>query len=1062
MKLSELLRGVAIEEVKGEPAGLFGSAALDVVIREIRDDSRTVEPGDLFIALPGKTMDGHSFVAMAKQRGAVAVLVERLLPISEAPLQIRVASTARALAEVAANYYGRPADALTLIAVTGTNGKTTTTHLVEAMLEEAGIPTGLLGTIAYRFRDKSWPAPLTTPTALLFHKTLAEMRKLGASAVALEASSHALALDRLHGVRFRVAALTNLTQDHLDFHGDMEQYFLAKMRLFHEPLLPAARHGRAVVPLDDSYGRRLAAMLPAAQRLTVSLSGEADITVHSEQMTIDGISALLRTPIGEVALASRLSGRFNLSNLVLAAGIGVALGLAPDVIGRGLSRITGVPGRLERVFGLRGPAAPAVFVDYAHTPDALARSIAALRALQGSAPSAKKGRLFVVFGCGGDRDNGKRAAMGKVASHDADLVIVTSDNPRTEDPQRIVDMILEGVSSELENGRTASPKLERAALATAATGYFVELDRRQAIYAAIAAARPEDVVLIAGKGHEDYQIVGRSRLPFEDKEEAHKALLQRVDGPPRSSSPISISSANLTPVAAIAATIELPLDRVLTSTGGKLVRGGAHKFTAVTIDSRAVVPGALFVAVRGQNHDGHKFCAQAIAAGAAGLLVDRGRAPRLLDSTAVAVIEVGDTHVALGQLARAHREAPEIAGKLRVVAITGSSGKTSTKDLLAAILTANATDPAEVLKTEGNLNNHFGVPLTLLRLRPGQRFAVIELGMSARGEIAYLTSLSRPDIGIITNVGPAHLQTLQNLDNVAAAKGELFVGLPDGAAAVYLDGLEHFRIKAQAVLAGAAKKSGRLRALPVFCEGTSKADFGRAEPETSAAGAYLSYRLLSLHEDGLEMALRGAAANQAAGVADGEVSAKVPLLGAHQAANAALAAAAALALDVPLCTIAQGLGLVSPGKHRGQLLLLGGRRILDDCYNANPASMMAALRTLGTLRGTAGAVAVLGDMLELGPDENALHAQVGVASADCALSLLIAVGARAAHIAAAAAERGVATLHVDSAEAAAQAVAKATAAGDWVLIKGSRGMALETVLDHLRVKFEAASPTEAR
>lgn len=1063
MKLFELLNGITVEEVRGAASAQAQASALDIEVNEVCDDSRKVEPGDLFVALPGRTVDGHLFVALAKQRGAVAVIGERFLPTDEAPLQVRVANAARALAVLAANRYGRPAESLNLIAVTGTNGKTTTTHLVEAMLEEAGQPTGLVGTIAYRFRDKSWPAPFTTPTPTILHQALFEMRAQGAAAVALEASSHALALDRLHGVSFRVAALTNLTQDHLDLHGDMEQYFLAKARLFTEHLLSPA--GRAVVPIDDPYGRRLLSMLPVERCVTVSLTGQADVSLQSEQVTIEGIHAVLRTPVGEVKISSHLTGYFNLSNLALAAGIGVALGLPAKVIGSGLSRLLGVPGRLERVPLPRGLAGPSVFVDYAHTPDALARALSTLRALPAQS-NGKNGRLFVVFGCGGDRDAGKRPLMGQVAAHAADVVILTSDNPRSEDPQRIIDMIAEGVTAPDEALRHALPKLERAAMATAPSGYFIELDRRLAIQVALASAQKEDVVLIAGKGHENYQIIGATQRPFDDREEAHKALLLRPEATPRGTAPSATSGAISMPVPAVASTIELPLERVLAATGGKLIRGGAHKFTAVTIDSRQVVPGALFIAVRGQNHDGHEFAEKAAYAGAAGLLVDRGRAPKLPESTPVAVIEVGDTHVALGQLSRAHREAPEIANKLRVVAVTGSSGKTTTKDLIAAILTAHAGDPAEVQKTEGNLNNHFGLPLSLLRLRPGQRFAVFELGMSARGEIAYLTSLCRPNVGVITNVGRAHLCSLGTVDNIAAAKGELFSGLLDGATAVYAASTGHARIHSQAVLAGAAPKSGRLRAMTVLGEGELKAN---------GLSPSVVYELRSLSTDGLELTLR--CISPTSGALEAEVLAQVPLFGVHHAENAALAAAAALALEVPPSAIAQGLGRVIPGSHRGQVLEVAGRKILDDCYNANPESTVAALRTLAALarasappldepgdakKGAVRAVAVLGDMLELGPDENAMHVEVGEVAASCGLSLLIAVGPRAAHIAEGAARRGLRALHVDSAAAAAAAASRATAKGDWILIKGSRGMALEHVLGSLRTELEGASPSEAR
>lgn len=1060
-RLGDLLRGVPIEHLSSGPAQPAG-ALPELVVGELRDDSRQVASGDLFVALSGQTVDGHRFVQIAAERGAVAAVVERRQDV--AIPQIVVGNTAQALSLIAANRYGRPAEAMTLVAVTGTNGKTTTTHLIEAMLNAAERAdaeprsegrAGVIGTIAYRFGGHRWPAPLTTPTALLLQQTLGEMRALGATHVVMEASSHALALHRLHGVRFRVAAFTNLTQDHLDFHGDMEAYFQAKLRLFHEHLQPPSEGGRAVVLIDDEAGARIAASLEAAACLRVSLSGPAEISLRSERQTLEGTVATFQTPSGELTLQSRLTGRFNLANLAVAVGVGVALGLSPARIAAGLAQVEGVPGRLERLGPPRltaplgsppapaaGPSGPSVFVDYAHTPDALARVLSSLRTLGGG--EKRRGRLWVVFGCGGDRDPSKRAPMGQIAAAGADVIVVTSDNPRSEDPLSIIGMIESGITGV---GGRPPERLERGGLASARSGYFIEPDRRQAIAWAIAAARPEDVVLIAGKGHEDYQIVGSQKQHLDDREEALRALLSRTESPPRSAPPPSSPQLGAAGGPSVASTIELPLERVLAATGGRLLRGGAYRFSAVTIDSRAVIPGALFVAVRGHKQDGHQFCAQAVSAGAAGLLVDRGKAPRLPESQSVAVIEVADTHVALGQLARAHREAPEISGKLRVVAVTGSSGKTSTKELVAAILATQTGDAAEVLKTEGNLNNHFGVPLTLLRLRPGQRFAVIEMGMSARGEIAYLTSLARPDVGIVTNVGPAHLEMLGSLDNIAAAKGELFVGLGDGATAVFLGNPEHDRVHKQALLAGAtatpSSRSGRLRAFVA----RRAEDAGGSSSEPSPV---LSYRLLAQRPEGIEVELRYVGGDGPAAIGPSRVVAQVPLVGAHQADNAALAAAAALALDVPLLLSAHGLSRVVQAKHRGQILTIQGRQVIDDCYNANPDSTAAALRTLAALRGQARAVAVLGDMLELGADEAALHRRVGEVAAECRLHQLITVGPRAEQACLAARAAGLPSTHAESPQQAARLAAAATQPGDWILVKGSRGMALEHVIDSLR------------
>jgi UDP-N-acetylmuramyl-tripeptide synthetase len=471
MTLAELLRGVA------------DGPALEIA--EVRDDSRAVGPGDLFVALRGQTVDGHKYLGTAFAQGAAAALVEVKDPAVDG-LQIVVPSTARALALVAANRYGRPAEAMKLIGVTGTNGKTTTTFLVEALLRASGARPGVIGTVSYRFGERSWPAPFTTPTPLELHKTLHEMRASGATHVVMECSSHALALDRLYGLCFAVSAFTNLTQDHLDFHGSMEAYRDAKALLFRE-----YTDGRAAVLIDREHAAFMAAAAgPRLLAVSAHDNPRAAVRVASARHSIAGIEAELATPAGPLHLRSPLIGAFNLENLVVAVGVGLALGLSPTNIGAALDGVRGAPGRMERV----GDAP--VFVDYAHTPDALERVMAALRPLT-------EGRLLVVFGCGGDRDRTKRPKMGAAVARDADLGFVTSDNPRTEDPDSIIQMILEGMHG-------ARP--------------VVEPDRRKAIQLAVAEMRPGDALIIAGKGHEDYQILGKTKVHFDDREEARAAL----------------------------------------------------------------------------------------------------------------------------------------------------------------------------------------------------------------------------------------------------------------------------------------------------------------------------------------------------------------------------------------------------------------------------------------------------------------------------------------------------------------------------------------------------------
>ncbi|HXU73884.1 MAG TPA: UDP-N-acetylmuramoyl-L-alanyl-D-glutamate--2,6-diaminopimelate ligase [Polyangia bacterium] len=490
MRLGELLQGVDVAGVDGGGAG--ADAAMSLEIGEVRDDSRAVVRGDLFVATRGQTVDGHDFLGAAAERGAVAAIVEDGAAQGFPGVRVRVRGATRALALIAANRWGRPADAMTMIAVTGTNGKTTTTFLVEGLARAAGGRPGVIGTVTYRFGDVVRESPFTTPTPLVLHATLAEMRAAGVTHVAMEASSHALELRRLDGVRYRVAAFTNLTQDHLDFHGTMQAYADSKAKLFREHLTD---DGVGVINLDNEWGGFMLQEV-RGRALAVATSGVPDVLVMRSTQTVDGIDAELVTPIGAVRVRSPLIGAFNLENLAIGVGIGVAMGLDGETIARGLGGVRGVPGRVERVENDRGIG---VFVDYAHTPDALERVMAALRPLV-------RGRLIVVFGCGGDRDKTKRPKMGRAVAHDADLAIVTSDNPRTEEPGAIIDMILDGVRE------------------VRADGFLVDADRRRAIGMAIEAARAGDIVLIAGKGHEDYQIVGKVKHHFDDREEARAAL----------------------------------------------------------------------------------------------------------------------------------------------------------------------------------------------------------------------------------------------------------------------------------------------------------------------------------------------------------------------------------------------------------------------------------------------------------------------------------------------------------------------------------------------------------
>ncbi len=507
------MEGIAITEV--------AAGTVDCDVGQVRDDSRAVEPGDLFVAVPGKKVDGRQFVLAAIEKGAAVVIAEgeRRVAFPDVVVQaatragttiLLVGSARVALGLLASRRFGA-AGRLCLTGVTGTNGKTTTTHLIEAILGAAGRRAGILGTVGYGFSAAMVEAPLTTPGAVVLHELLRDLETQGATDVVMEASSMALSQDRLLGCAFRVGALTNITQDHLDDHGTMQRYLEAKTLLFTERLDPV--HGVGVFLTNREEGRLMSAH--ARRRVTVSSDARgADVVTVAADLRADGITATLDTPMGRIEIRSPLVGDFNLENLLVAVGVAVAHGIGADAIVQGLANQKGVPGRLQRVDNDEGVLC---VVDYAHTPDALQRALQVLRPLT-------VGRLFVVFGCGGDRDKTKRPLMGHVASLLSDVVVVTSDNPRTEDPAGIVSMVVAGVH---EGGMAVSPGEFK--VPHTGGGAFAVLDRRTAIEAVVAAAQAGDTVLLAGKGHEDYQIVGTTKFHFDDREVAAAAFGRRRD-----------------------------------------------------------------------------------------------------------------------------------------------------------------------------------------------------------------------------------------------------------------------------------------------------------------------------------------------------------------------------------------------------------------------------------------------------------------------------------------------------------------------------------------------------
>ncbi len=999
--------------IQSLPAGLVTEKKLcdhSVEISAITGDSRAVQPGSLFVALKGSRVDGHDFIPQAVAQGCACIVAEEDPGPAAGVNVVRVHDSHLALGILSAACHGFPSREMTMIGLTGTNGKTTVSWMIEQMLRDSNCRVGVIGTVNYRYPDSSGKqvvekASLTTPDPVVLHQMLRTMADQGVTHVIMETSSHALVQQRLQGILFDVGVFTNLSRDHLDFHGSMADYFAAKKRLF-TTFLKAK--GRAVVVIDKgeqgvNWGRRLYDELSEAvdhQRiLTCGFERSCFVSAEILEEDINGIACSFYLSGKMVRVTSRLTGRFNVLNLLAAAGVGIGLDMEPEQIVDGLQKVQQVPGRLERVQipGKDESEQSAVFVDYAHTPDALRNVLQTLKTLA-------SGRLICVFGCGGDRDRGKRSQMGEAAADLADLSIITSDNPRSEDPGTIIREIAAGFSS------TAGEEVTAVDLFTEKRkqGFICITDRKTAIHTGCTLAGPGDIVLIAGKGHEDYQILAGRRIFFDDRLCALNGLLN------------------------------WNINHLLRATGGMITSGTLGCVSgSISTDTRKLTQGDIFIALAGENFDGHDYVATAVKSGAAVVIVDR----KIQDLPAtVLTIQVEDTLQALGDLAGYRRRL--LHRNLKISAITGSSGKTTVKEMAAAIFSRHLQTAAvqtgidPLLKTMGNFNNLIGLPLSLLPVEAGHRIAVLEMGMNRPGEIRRLTEIADPDIGCITNIQAAHLEGLGTIEGVARAKGELFAEMrKDTVAVVNCDDPHVRRLprKSDSVIGFGITPAGR-----------------RRKPDIRAT------RILSRGEQGMRFTLH---------IRDWKARITVPAPGIHNVSNCTAAAAIAFAGGVSPETIAAALtGYRSADKRMQFMTLPGGIQVVNDSYNANPASMAAALKTVSNF-GTSGSrcrrFAVLGDMLELGPDSDRAHAEVGRLVASMGYDQLLVTGSFGGHVVEGARKEGMAKENIHffagTFEMAdwlyREMIQGRLAAGDWLLVKGSRGMRMEEVLQELERRF---------
>jgi len=519
LKLSKLLESIIPQQVRGislssdhesvsAPCTFPIHLGPDTDISSLHFNSMEVKPGGLFVAIPGLKFDGHQYINSAVTRGAAAVVSQK--PVALNVWNIEVENSRKTLATLSSQFYGNPSEKLKIVGITGTNGKTTTAFLIEKILLHAGLSVGVIGTLNCRYGGKMFDMSMTTPESLDLQRILADMLADGVTHLVMEASSHAIFLDRIDACWMDVAVFTNLTQDHLDFHGDMENYWQSKRKLFTEHLVKGPKKSKAiaVINCNNSYGMSLFKELPSA--LSVGFDDHCQLWPEITRKDQAGMEGAISTPEGMFKFVTSLIGQYNIENMLCAAGACLALGLPLDIIRSGIESVEFVPGRLQSIPNIVDRF---VFVDFAHTPDALENVLQTLRTLTTD-------RIICVFGCGGDRDREKRPLMGRIAARLADVCIITSDNPRFEDQMTIIADILAGVRE-----HNMSHYIPRDAIKSpSASGYVVEPDRSRAIDMAVQISQQGDIILIAGKGHETYQIIGNQTVPFDDRIIVRKAL----------------------------------------------------------------------------------------------------------------------------------------------------------------------------------------------------------------------------------------------------------------------------------------------------------------------------------------------------------------------------------------------------------------------------------------------------------------------------------------------------------------------------------------------------------
>ena len=923
----------------------YAYSGSDYDITGITDDTRSVSEGCIFICVKGARFDGHTAAAEMLEKGAAAVVCDHDLGLGDR--QIVVSDTRKFYGHLTAAWFDHPEKQLTLIGITGTNGKTTLATMVHDILSYTGEKTGLIGTTGALIgnepveRDDSTP---TTPKVYELYKIFRMMADEGCKYCVMEVSSFALEQNRIGPAVYECAVFTNLTRDHLDYHGTMENYYQAKKKLF-------TYHCKcAFINTEDSYGERLYNEI-SCPKYSYGLKGDTSIYASYIKYSGGVTKFWFCCPGKSFPFTLRMMGGYNILNATAAIAVCVQLKIPMEKITEAMGCFKGVRGRCEII-----PTGKDFFIvcDYAHSPDALENMLPSIK-------ENTEGRLICLFGCGGDRDRTKRPLMAKAAARFADYLIVTSDNPRNEDPDAIIDEIMTG----LEGSDVPCDRIT---------------DRKEAIFHAVRIARKGDVIVLAGKGHEDYQVLaGNVHIHFDEREICAQALdfLDKISMTVEEmAQACNGSCANIPDTS-----IKIAADRIKS-------------------DSRKILPGDVFVAYRGEKFDGHDYVKDC---------TDKGAVVNVTDHE----IEGCPCIVAKDTV----RAVLDIAGHFRrkfspvLVGVTGSVGKTTTKEMVALALSSKYN----TYKTPANRNNEIGMPFALLELTPAYEAAVIEMGMSHFGELERLSRSSNPDICIITNIGWSHAENLGSTqEGVLKAKLEVLLGAKPAAPLIvcgddpHLTPLKNTITDRKVITCGIVDKN---------------CDYFAADIETSEEST-----AFTVVKNGIRCE-----------------SMTLPCIGSHHITDALIATAAAEAAGCDMAGIAEklsGFGLDGLRQHKEYKK---GQTVIIDCYNAAPDSMKAALNVLCDTKG-ARHIAVLGDMLELGDLSPRLHKEVGIYAAQKGIDLAVCYGDNAKHIAEGAKENG-AEVYYSSDKAEVLDFLKANLRdNDAVLYKASRSMRMEDII----------------